>query len=331
MSALLEKRNSIYGACAIWIVLFHVFRRISMPYIPVITNIVSIGNMAVDVFFFLSGLCLSLSAAKHGYQRTGWGTYFKKRLTRILLPYLLICVPYYLWSAVFEISGGFSRRCMMFFANLTSASFWLKGTQTTWYVYGILTFYMLFPAIYVFVKRNGTGKRAALLLGMILFSIVSAYVPVLKNSMIVWTRLPIFTIGVIAGTVPDKGRVPGNAQTAAAALVVLFLGGLTSLSELSEAFTIPSVYKLLLFTPLTLALLTLVSRFGKRIRFLEWVGGLSLELYLVHITLLHPLNHYGVIHILGNWLYICLPAAALLLVWVVGIIEKQILKQGAGT
>ncbi len=84
MKKLLDNRNSIYGACALWIILFHTFRRVSMPYIPVITNIVGIGNMAVDVFFFFSGLCLSLSAQKHNYQNIGWKEYFKRRLLRIL-------------------------------------------------------------------------------------------------------------------------------------------------------------------------------------------------------------------------------------------------------
>ena len=80
MSKLLEKRNTIYGVCAIWIVLFHTFRRIGMPYIPVLTNIVGIGNMAVDVFFFFSGLCLALSVKKHDYQIAGWGGLLQEKI-----------------------------------------------------------------------------------------------------------------------------------------------------------------------------------------------------------------------------------------------------------
>lgn len=329
MSSLLEKRNSVYGACAIWVMLFHTFRRISMPHIPVLINIVSIGNMAVDVFFFFSGFCLSLSVPKHDYPRTGWRPYYRKRFTRILLPYLIIGVPYYIWSAVCETSGGLARKSIAFFANLTSASFWLRGMQTTWYVYGILVFYLLFPVIYTFSEKNGPRKKAALLLGMIIFAIVTAYLPVLKHSMIVWARLPVFTTGIYLGMTPDQDRVPNNGQLAAAAIIVVLLGWLTSFGSLSESFTIPSVYKLLLFLPLSLALLTVLSRFGKRIRLLELAGGLSLEAYLVHITILHPLQYYGIIQAVGNWLYLILPAVSLLLAWIVGRIEKLILQQGA--
>ena len=185
MSKLLEKRNTIYGICAVWIVLFHTFRRIGMPYIPVLTNIVGIGNMAVDVFFFFSGLCLSLSAHKHNYQKTGWKDYIRRRLSRVLLPYLIVCIPYYSWSAIFESSGGIGIKAAIFLSNLSSVSFWQKGTQTTWYVYGILMFYILFPGIYTFVQKNGSKRKVCLVLGLILFAVISSYIPILKNSMIV--------------------------------------------------------------------------------------------------------------------------------------------------
>lgn len=330
MKKLLEKRNSIYGACAIWIVLFHTFRRIGMPYIPVITNIVGIGNMAVDVFFFFSGLCLSLSVKKHDYEKSGWGEYYGRRLVRVLLPYLIICIPYYLWAVIFESSGRIGRKAAIFFANLSSASFWLKGTQTTWYVYGILVFYILFPLIYTFVKKSNVGKQITFLLGLVLFAILTAYVPIAKNSMIVWARLPIFTIGVIAGMTQIKEREPRTVELIGAAIILVFLGWLTSLSEISDAFTIPQVYRLLLYIPMTLALLKLLSGIGKKINIFEWIGGLSLEVYLIHITLLHPIKYYGIMDSVDYWLYLILPAITLAIAWVVGRIEKLILKQGVG-
>jgi len=302
-----------------------------MPYVPVVTNIVGIGNIAVDIFFFFSGLCLGLSVNKHDYQNTGWKNYYKRRLSRIFLPYLIICIPYYLWAAAFESSGGVAKKVAVFFANLSSASFWLRGTQTTWYVYGILVFYALFPAIYTFVKRNVFWKRITLLLGMVLFAVLAAYVPILKHSLIVWARLPIFTIGVISGTEQYKDRGPKTREVVVAVIIVVMIGWITSKSELSESFNIPSVYRLLLYIPLTVALLLLLSMVGKKIGVLEWVGSVSLEVYLIHITLLHPLRYYGIMDAVGYWLYLILPAVTLIIAWVVGKIERLILKQGVGT
>ena len=193
MKLLLEKRNTIYGMCALWIVLFHIFRRIGMPYIPIVTNIVGIGNIGVDIFVFLSGLCLSLSAEKRkefqlhvsertrdffwGVQATALFNYYKRRFKRILVPYFLICIPYYLWYAMFEKHGSIMRRGVIFVANLTSAAFWIKGTQTTWYVYGILIFYLLFPLLYMVIRRGSRLKIISLMAGLICFAIITAYTP----------------------------------------------------------------------------------------------------------------------------------------------------------
>lgn len=330
MIKLLEKRNGIYGFCAIWIVLFHVFRKIGMPYIPVITNVVGIGNMAVDVFFFFSGICLSLSVKKHNYTETGWHEYYRRRFFRVIVPYLIICIPYYLWSAICESSGGFVRQTIAFIVNLSSVSFWLRGTQTTWFLYGIVVFYLLFPLLYDFFIKNSAERTIGLLICFIALSIVTAYVPVLKNSLVVWARLPIFTIGVIAGTDKYRSGKPGRLGTVFSVITITALGFLTSFSEISDSFTIPQVYRLLLYIPMTLALLILISKIDIRIRVLEWIGGLSLEIYLIHITLLHPIRYYGILEIAGNWLYLILPVVSVLIAYGVSKIEDLIQGKNKG-
>lgn len=327
MNKLLEKRNTIYGVLAIWIVLFHTFRRISMPYIPVVTNIVGIGNMAVDVFFFFSGLCLALSAIRHDYQNSGWREYFHRRFARVLIPYFIICIPYYLWSAVCESSGGIGHKAIAFIANTSSVSFWLKGSQTTWYAYGIIVFYLLFPLLFSFIKKAERGKKCILLVLLIAAAVSSAYIPVVKNSMILWARLPIFTIGVMAGCSPKKEKHRSIIWTIIAAIVLVGLGAIISFSEISDDLTILQVYRLLLYIPMVLSLLFILSLFSGRSALFEGIGGLSLEIYLIHITLLHPLKYYGAMDILGHWLYLVLPVAALLIAWIVGKIENLINKK----
>ena len=324
MSRLLEKRNTIYGLCAIWIVMFHTFRRIGMPYIPVVTNVIAVGNMAVDIFFFFSGLCLSLSAKKHNYQETGWKTFFVRRAVRVAIPYFIICVPYYLWNAICEKSGGIVHQAAVFFFNLSSVSFWLKGTQTTWYVYGILVFYLLFPLLYSFMIKNGWKRRAELSVGLIVFAIVTSYLPILRNSLLVWIRLPIFTAGIIAGIEKERIKKPRTGSIIVSVVLLLVLGALTSLSEMREDFNIPQVYRLLLYLPMTIALLVLMSTAGGKIQIFEWMGSLSLEIYLIHITLLHPIKYYGVMDAVGYGLYLILPAVSVFLAWIVGKIEKLI-------
>ena len=327
MNRLLEKRDTIYGFCAIWIVLFHIFRKISMPYIPVVTNIVGIGNAAVDVFFFLSGICLSLSAGKHKYAEKGWGDYYRRRFSRVVVPYLIICIPYYLWASMFESNGSFLHKALVFVANISSASFWLRGMQTTWYVYGIIVFYILFPAIYNFLSKRGLKGGMLLVAVMVGFAIASAYTPILKNSIVVWARLPIFTLGTIAGRYQEKEYEITKIKLACAVIVLLSLGFVISKSELSEAVIIPQVYRLLLYIPMTIAFCLVVSAVGVRIRFLDLVGTVSLEMYLIHITSLHPLNYYGVMNAIGYWLYLVLPMGTIVVSLAVSKLETFVLRR----
>lgn len=327
MTRALKNRSTLYGFLAIWIVLFHTFRRIGMPYIPVVTNIVGIGNFGVDVFFFFSGLCLALSAKKHNYAETGWKAFYRKRFIRILIPYLLICIPYYAWSALVRVSGGIARKFAEFLFDLSSASFWLKGTQTTWYAFGIIVFYLVFPLIYTFLAKTGRrGKLRGIILvaALIAFAVFSFYMPILNKSMIVWARLPIFTIGVIMAINCDLERTPNAVETVAAAIVLAALGTIISISEISASFTLPQVFRFLLYIPMTLAFIAIVSGFGRKIMPFEWIGGFSLEVYLVHITLLHPLKYYGVINAVGYWLYLILPVVSVFIAWIVSLIANAV-------
>ena len=330
LNFLMEKRNAIYGVCALWIILFHVFRRISMPYIPVFTDGIAIGMLSVDVFFFLSGTSLALAAEKHRYMESHWKGYLKRRLERIMIPYLIVGVPYYLWNCIFEVHGSAGKKILVFFANLSSASYWLRGTQTTWYVYAIVLFYCLFPFLFCFIKKGSRAAQIALLAGTIGLAIISAYIPVLNNSVNVWSRLPVFIMGIwAANELREKQYKLSKASRIACLALILLIGAVISKNELSPTFTLPIVYRNLLQLPLTLSLMALLSVHPMKTKphVLEWLGGLSLELYLVHVTLLHPLKYYGIIDAVGYWLYLILPPLSALIAWVVGKIEKTVMKR----
>ncbi len=322
LEKLLEKRNTIYGICALWIICFHVYKRISMPYIPIITNIIGIGNMGVDIFVFLSGVCLSLSAKNHGdYESGGWLLYFKRRFSRIIPTYLIICIPYYLWNAAFEHSGNIAKKILIFFANISSATFWLYGTETTWYVFGIVFLYLLFPVIYLFFKKNGRTKKAIFLICMMVFAIATSYMPILKNSLLVWARIPIFTIGIMVGA--EKTSIKDKHSTYVLALLLL-IGSLILYRVLVDTFNIPTVFRFLYYIPMTLSLLVLISKYGNKNRAIEWVGRVSLEVYLIHITLLHPIKYYGIMDKVGYWLYLLLPCVTIVIAYFVSRIIRII-------
>lgn len=306
--------------------MFHSFRRVSMPYIPIVTNVIGIGNLAVDIFFFFSGLCLSLSARYHHYAENGWREYLIRRFDRVLIPYLIIGIPYQIWNTVFDSYGSLMRRIAVFCGNISSATFWLKGTQTTWYLFAIVFFYLLFPMLYCYLKKSSLIIRASLIVGLIAMAIAFSYLPVIKFSIDAWARLPIFTIGILYG-IEEKERNITGIPVFASVLTICILGGITSASELLPDFPLPHVYRLLLYIPMTLAVCTLSSRREIRSTLLEWIGGLSLEIYLVHMTILHPIEYYGLREALGYWLYLVLPIISIGISWIVSQLEMHVLKQ----
>lgn len=48
----------------------------------------------------------------------------------------------------------------------SSATFWLKGIETTWFVYAILLFYIKFPTIYKIISRGTRGAFTLLFYGL---------------------------------------------------------------------------------------------------------------------------------------------------------------------
>ncbi len=337
--SLLDKRNAIYGLCAIWIIEFHVCLKMGYPiYIPVITDIVSMGNMGVDIFLFFSGLCLALAAVKNKYEKTGWGGYFRKRFVRVVIPYVLIGIPYYLWNAFVENgSHGFASSILLFGWNYSSASFWLRGRQTTWFVFAIIVFYVLFPILYGFIRRNRKKlwKIIVLLLCVLLFGRITASVPVLKNSAIAWARLPIFVIGIITGCYFDQlcqlrlSDEKKKALVILAIVLVIVFGIFISLKK-RKIISFNNAYCWLMYAPMTIALLYCIIVRGEKWTHSKYgvlnnLGSMSLELYLVHITLLHPLKYYGVMDTVGFWMYLLLPVVTIPISYFMLKIEQLIL------
>ena len=205
------------------------------------------------------------------------------------------------------------HRIIMFFANISSISFWLKGTETTWYVYGITVFYLLFPFLYMFSMRNSRRNKLLLMTGMFGLAVAAAYLPLLNHSLIVWARLPIFTMGVFSGCDSDHLPKIHNWELVILTVVLIILGFLISQSEISDSVSIPKIYRFLLYFPMTLSVSVLISVVSIKHRPFQDIGKLSLEIYLAHVTLLHLLKYYGFIEKVGYWLYVILPVISVII------------------
>ena len=94
----------MYGIAAVMIVIFHMYNIIPKPYsIPHIpfdfSPVTDHFNFGVDVFLLLSGVSLYFSLIKKPELKD----YAKARITRTLVPYLLLSFPYAIYCNLFQV------------------------------------------------------------------------------------------------------------------------------------------------------------------------------------------------------------------------------------
>ena len=265
-----------------------------------LSPIIARGNMGVDVFLFLSGYCLVSS-----YEKSFLGQFYKKRIIRLLLPYVVIATPFYIWKSCVTSSN--------FFCDLSGISYWLDGMQWTWFVNAILLCYALFPFFYKIVVGGGKNT-CALILGIYTVLILAYFLCGSKyvSAGNAYLRLPVFLWGVVAKVYDvnfNKVHLFVMAILGGAAVVILHKCGLDFFIRLSLCFFV---------VPLIYALAFVFSKV--KTVFLSFSGTISLELYLAHILTINLLAFYGYMEILGFYSYMVIP----LIAYIFSIISKRI-------
>ena len=310
---------------AIWILVFHIDRRLgNVIQLWGVSQLVQSGNFAVDIFMFLSGYCLYQSFDKNPVI----SSFYRRRVIRLLPSYCLIAIPFWLWrSHVDAPMAGIQGYMVRFLANASSATFWLREVLTTWFVFAIFAFYLIFPFLYRIIKK-GKGWSAGIIIAAYLFNIVCIYcVPIYSKSSIAWSRLPVFIMGAAACAYPEgidletlsrKSRTVmlSVSVTIPILLMVIFPAGTWILNHGVRREYMWMLYGLL--TPMIVFDLMWVVEWGK-VRlwrglsaFLRWAGGMSIEIYMTHIILLNVMIHYDVMPKLGIAAFLLIPVISLL-------------------
>lgn len=244
----------------------------------------SIGNVGVDIFLFLSGIGLYYS-----YERSSAG-FFKRRLFRVLIPYLIFAVPYYIWQ---EIAAGGK-----FIPDILGVSFFTKGDVITWYIPAILIFYLIYPLLHRVFGAAGRLSRSS---KFVLLSGGWAAVCILTmkffptfygHTEIMLTRLIIFMAGCCCGKyVRDGAPLPQAAFFASLIYFVFYV------FHFRTHVSLPSFYTRMMYAPLGVSVAFVCAwMMGKLPRFfrraLSFVGERSLLLYLSHVLVRKVYFHY---------------------------------------
>lgn len=306
LSLLSNYRPELMGFSAIGILMCHATgNKVVMP--SVLNKICSLGQIGVPMFFLLSGMGMFYSLTK-----TQWGgviNWYRMRYAKLLIPYLLMAFPFFLWNDVMS-QGSW----MKFWIDITTIAYWTRGGGV-WFVGAIIPLYfivpwwhkllngkawswipslMVFIALLCFGSFRHLGEVAFFFVGYELGHHVKEGT---KINMIYWVLLPIL-LYVVCHVVQQLDWVPRSLL-----LVIPFL--------LLAAVFFDKVW----------------GWVKKPFRFM---GRISLESYMANVMLpavfaLVPWAVNGVNYNVGNRvLYLCVVVFGILLGCLVNSVSRQI-------
>lgn len=321
-AAISRHRGELMGLAILFVVLFHV----GLPRTDMFFGLKRMGNIGVDIFFFLSGMGLWFSWMKNPSTLD----FYKRRLLRIYPTWLLIAGTFYIWK--YLTGGKFSANIIDLIGDITiNWDFWLHDELTFWYIPATLMLYLWAPFYMELIRRHPVYRW--LPVAMIMWCVAVQWVTPIHQTVghieIFWSRVPIFFIGINAGElIRRKERLDGSAIGLILVLFVMSLAMCIWLEQMKHG-NFPLFVERMLYIPLTVTTLLLLSHILDKapqwlLYGLSFVGALSLEIYLIHSQFILP--YISRLHA-GYWLtaVMCI-FATLPIAWVVQKLVNTIVK-----
>lgn len=253
-----------------------------------------ISSSSVEPFLFLSGFGLYFSMKKN----PSLENFFKKRFSRILIPYFIVAIPAWIWKDIFFKKLGIKA----FFKDLFFVTFFQDGQKWFYYIILMAFCYLIFPYIFRIVESSQDEETEDMrMMSLFTFStLISLLIQdcckdLFGNINIALLRIPVFCFGCFIGKRAYEKRTirPG---------VFIMMIFSVFLVQLRTVNRIVIVRYTLGFLNLSICMLIiLLLRKIKKLtvlhnsicKFFEWFGKYSLELYLTHIMLRSVYANYG--------------------------------------
>lgn len=337
----LNSSKALLGLFAVLIIIHHMVQAIGFANAGSIAVLENMGVCFVGAFFFFSGYGLYDSFRRKPDYLKG---FFKKRLPSILVPFY-VCIIIFI---VVAIAGGTKFTTPDFIGNLTG--FYLINSQM-WYVVEIALFYILFYVIFRFIK-NEAAAIAVMGVATVLVIVISF----MRGHGGLWfqgewwynSTLMIF-IGILVARyknaiVSFAKKVYWIMLPACMGLTVLFYMltsyMLRTYSYWSETETNPGYMDkfrclscqipMIIFFVFSVLLLTMKAQIKNPV--LDFLGKISLELYLIHNIYILSFRANPARSISNNVLYIiAVLVCAILTAWVLNAVDKNIIKLLSGS
>ncbi len=278
-------RSELMGMAMLFVVLFHV----GLPREDLFFGLRRMGNIGVDMFLFLSGIGLWFSWTKNPDTRS----FYLHRMVRIYPTWLVIALLFYVPDYLcpdLVMHHGHSTNIIDLIGDVSiNWDFWLHDELTFWYIPATMMLYLVTPAYMQLIIKHPLYRWSPVVMVMwcILVALVTPINHLVGHLEIFWSRVPIYFIGInIGAAVKRKDTMDGASIWMIIIIFVMALASSIFLEQVKHG-QFPLFLERMLYIPLTITTILLLNRvfrctpvwFNKTC---AWVGGLSLETYLLH-------------------------------------------------
>ncbi len=281
--------------------------------------------------------------------------FYYRRFLRLYPAWLIMASLYYI-PQYWPDGGGYSPNLFHLIANiLVGWSFWRVDDLTFWFVPAIMALYLVAPFYMMLIQRNRTWRWLPILM-IVWYFLVRDYPPLWKtvgHVEIFWSRIPIFLLGINAGELvkneahQEKNKLcfslrsatdgsPSGRRSCDSSLFTLHSSLIFLLSlwycvyvEGHRSGAFPPATERMVYIPLAVSGMFLMCWFFRHapqwiLRCFTFVGGISLEIYLIHAQFVLK---YITPHHLGYWpTFLLLLVISIPLAWLLSRLISLLIK-----
>lgn len=292
-------RQTLMGVAIFGVMFSHWFGFQSIKSgIPFELSAIVVRLVFTEGFLFLSGFGLYYSFSKNHDIKS----FYKRRFIRLYIPFVLLSLPLYSYFLIAREGYGF----VDFFSQLTTVYFWFKGNYGgMWYVSLSLMLYLLFPLLYKFLfSKNSTGSICIrglcffIIFYFIIIAIKSLYGDYYGLIKIGIEKIPFFIIGMLFANVVKNEKMTQQMYWLCFIIMTLIYLVLTFTNHFTPGYWVQhsaGIFQKLFFIPLVCFIFNYLVKVkvGRIIvSFFNWLGRLSLELYILHLHF-YMFFHHG--------------------------------------
>lgn len=176
-------RITVMGIAAILITWFH--SGVIVPAGSLLELFKVTSDIGVDLFLFASGVGIYLAVNKYA----SYLQYLFRRVRRVLIPYLCVCVPLYYYE-MRMFGGGYS----LLLKRILMLDFWTACNLESWYIASILTLYLITPFWIRLWKKYSWLHMGTFV--AVLFCVAFLWdLPFFVNWKVFLGRIPVYLVG----------------------------------------------------------------------------------------------------------------------------------------